>query len=115
MSYLNKRILFFGLNVNCLLVDLTFFNFGSDFSGKLVKFLLEVLRLNDNRFVQHTSKFEKLQFLPDIPNLFQCVFCENNFYGLKGGVHVFKAAKLPTSWLKIPKSVIVTGFPLSSF
>ena len=37
-------------------------------------------------------------------------------YGLKGGGHnIFKAAKLPTNWLKIPKSVIVTGFPLSSF
>ena len=37
-------------------------------------------------------------------------------YVLKGGCHnVFKAAKLPTNWLKIPKLVIVTGFPLSSF
>ena len=27
----------------------------------------------------------------------------------------FKAAKLLTNWLKIPKSVIVTDFPLSSF
>ena len=51
MSYLNKRILFCGLIVDCLLVDLTSYKFGSDFSEKLVKFLLEALRLNDNRFV----------------------------------------------------------------
>ena len=47
----NKRILICGLNIDCLLVDLTYYKFGSDFSEKLVKFLLEVLRLNDNRFV----------------------------------------------------------------
>ena len=62
MSYLNKRILFCGLNVDCLLVDLTSYKFGSDFLKELVNFLLEVLRLNDNRFVRHTSKFAKLQF-----------------------------------------------------
>ena len=58
----NERILICGLNVDCLLVDLTSYKFGSDFSEKLIKFLLEALRLNDNRFVRHTSKFEKLQF-----------------------------------------------------
>ena len=62
MSYLNKRILFCGLNIDCLLVDLTSYKFGSDFPKKLVKFLLEALQLNDNRFIRHTSKFEKLQF-----------------------------------------------------
>ena len=42
------------------------------------------------------------------------VFLRKQFwYGLKGGGHnVFKAANLPTIWLKIPKSVIVTDFPL---
>ena len=42
-----------------------------------------------------------------------CVFLRKQFwYGLKGGGHnVFKAANLPTNWLKIPKSVIVTDFP----
>ena len=42
-----------------------------------------------------------------------CVFVHKQFwYGLKGGGHnVFKAANLPTNWLKIPKSVIVTDFP----
>ena len=44
----NKRILFCGLNIDYLLVDLTYCKFGSDFSEKLVKFLLETLRLNDN-------------------------------------------------------------------
>ena len=47
MSYLNKRILFYGLNDDCLLVDLTLFKFGSDFPKYL--FLFEALRLNDNR------------------------------------------------------------------
>ena len=50
----NKRILFCGLNVDCLLVGLVSYKFGSDFSEKLVKFLLEALRLNDNHFVRHT-------------------------------------------------------------
>ena len=58
----NKRILICGLNIDCLLADLTSYKFGSDFSEKLVKFLIEALRLNDNRFVRHTSKFAKLQF-----------------------------------------------------
>ena len=60
----NERILICGLNVDCLLIDLTSCQFGSDFSEKLVikKILLEALQLNDNRFVLHTCKFEKLQF-----------------------------------------------------
>ena len=61
----NKRILICGLNIDYLLIDLTSYQFGSDFSEKLVKkkkILLEALRLNDNCFVRHTRKFEKLQF-----------------------------------------------------
>ena len=43
------------------------------------------------------------------------VFVNGNFVQPESGGHnVFKAAKLPTSWLKIPKSVIVTDSPLSS-
>ena len=57
-----KRILICGLNVDCLLIDLSSYKFGSDFSEKLVKLLLEALRLNDNHLVRHTSKFAKLQF-----------------------------------------------------
>ena len=46
----------------------------------------------------------------------RCVFAGAILDGPKGGGHnIFKAAKLPTNWLKIPKSVIVTDFPLSSF
>ena len=45
----NKRILLCVLNVDCLLVDLTLFKFGSDFPKHLVLFLIEALRLNDNR------------------------------------------------------------------
>ena len=58
----HKRILICGLNVDCMLVDLTSYKFGSDFSEKLVKFLLGAVRLDNNRFVRHTSKFAKLQF-----------------------------------------------------
>ena len=44
----------------------------------------------------------------------QCVFlCKQFWYSLKGGGHnVFKAVNLPTNWLKIPKSVNVTDFPV---
>ena len=44
----------------------------------------------------------------------RCVFLRKQFwYGLKGGGHnVFKAVNLPTNWLKIPKSVNVTDFPI---
>ena len=47
----------------------------------------------------------------------RCVFLLRQFwYGLKGGRHkVFKAANLPVNWLKIPKSVNINDFPLSSF
>ena len=60
----SKRILVYGLNVDCLLVDLSSYKFRSDFSEKFLKkkFLLEALRLNGNHFVRHTSKFAKLQF-----------------------------------------------------
>ena len=61
----NKRILISGLNVDCLLVDLSSYKFRSDFFRRtffFFKFLLEALWLNDNCFVQHTSKFAKLQF-----------------------------------------------------
>ena len=105
-----------GLNVDCLLVDLTSYKFGSDFSKKLVKFLLEALRLNDNRFVRHTSKFVKIAICQLFRTFGRCVFAKAILYGLKGGGHnIFKATNLLTNWLKIPKSVIVTGFPLSSF
>ena len=37
-------------------------------------------------------------------------------YGLKGRCHnVSILLRMPSNWLKIPKSVIVTDFPLSSF
>ena len=40
-------------------------------------------------------------------------FYKNNLYGLKGGCHnIFKAVNLPTNWLKIPKLVNVTDFPI---
>ena len=40
-------------------------------------------------------------------------FYKNNLYGLKGGCHnIFKAVNLLTNWLKIPKSVNVTDFPI---
>ena len=58
MSYLNKRISFYGLNVDCLLKDLTLFKFGSDFSKHLA--LIEALQLNDNRLYDTTSKICKL-------------------------------------------------------
>ena len=60
MSYLNKRILFYGLNVDCLLVDLTLFKFGSDFPKYL--FLFEALRLNDNRLYDIPVNFQSCNF-----------------------------------------------------
>ena len=65
MSYLNKRILFYGLNDDCLLVDLTLFKFGSDFSKYL--FLFEALRLNDNRLYDTPVNFQSCN-LADVPN-----------------------------------------------
>ena len=54
--------------------------------------------------------------LPDIPNFSDVSFVKAICMAWKVEVTTFfKAAKLPTSWLKIPKSVIVTSFPLSSF
>ena len=113
MPYLNKRILFCGLNVDCLLIDLAFYKFGSDFSEKLIRFLIEALRLNDNHLYDTPVNLQSCN-LANIPNFLTGVsFCVSNFwYGLKGGGHnVFKAANLPTNWLKIPKSVNVTDFP----
>ena len=80
-------------------------------------FLFETLRLNDNRLYDTPVNLQSCN-LADVPNLCWCVFLRKQFwYGLKGGGHnVFKAANLPTNWLKIPKSVIVTDFPfLSSY
>ena len=76
-----------------------------------------MLRLNDNRFVQHTSKFARLQFVRCSKLFFNwCVFVTSYFlWPESGGHNIFNAAKLPTIWLKIPKSVIVTDSPLSSF
>ena len=110
MSYLNRRISIYGLNINCLLVDLTLFKFGSDFSKHLA--LIEALRLNDNHLYDTPVNLQTCN-LADVPKLFWCVLCKSNLYGLKGGCHnIFKAVKLPTIWLKIPKSVNVTDFPL---
>ena len=80
-------------------------------------FLFETLRLNDNRLYDTSVNLQSCN-LADVPNFCRCVFLRKQFwYGLKGGGHnVFKAANLPTNWLKIPKSVIVTDFPfLSSY
>ena len=72
MSYLNKRILFYGLNDDCLLVDLTLFKFGSDFSKYL--FLFEALRLNDNRLYDTPVNFQSCN-LADVPNFWPvCLF-----------------------------------------
>ena len=46
----------------------------------------------------------------------RCVFVISTFVWPEGGGHnVFNAAQLPSSWLKIPKSVIGTDSPVSSF
>ena len=72
MSYLNKRILFYGLNDDCLLVDLTLFKFGSDCSKYL--FLFEALRLNDNRLYDTPVNFQSCN-LVDVPNRWPvCLF-----------------------------------------
>ena len=73
MSYLNKRISFYGLNVDCLLVDLTLFKFGSDFSKHLVLFLIEALRLNDNRLYDTSVNLQSCN-LPDVPKFLMCPF-----------------------------------------
>ena len=84
MSYLNKRILFYGLNVDCLLVDLTLFKFGSDFPKYL--FLFEALRLNDNRLYDTSVNLQSCN-LADVPNLFDVSTVRNNLYCLNGGRH----------------------------
>ena len=89
----NKRILICGLNVDCLLVFLTLFEFGSDFPkcfGFL--FLIEVLRLNDNRLYDTPVNLQSCN-LADVPNFLGVSFVKNNLYGLNGGGHnIFKAA-----------------------
>ena len=110
MLYLNKRISFYGLNVDCLLKDLTLFKFGSDFSKHLA--LTEALWLSDNRLYDTPVNLQTCN-LADVLNFLVCLFVKNNLYGLKGGCHnIFKAVNLPTNWLKVPKSVNVTDFPL---
>ena len=62
------------------------------------------------------ANLKKLQFARYSELLAGVSLRKQFLYGLKNGGHnIFKAANLPTNWLKIPKSVIVTGFPLSSF
>ena len=69
----NKRILISGLNVDCLLLkDLILFKFGSDFSKHLVLFLIEALRLNDNRLYDTPVNLQDCN-LPDVPNFVRCV------------------------------------------
>ena len=58
----DKRILVCGLNIDCLLVGLSSYQFRSDFFSENLLVLLEALRLNDNRFVWHIGKFARLQF-----------------------------------------------------
>ena len=70
MSYLNKRILFCGLNVDCLLVDLTLFKFGNDFSKQLA--LVEALRLNDNHLYDTPVNLQSCN-LADVPNFLMCL------------------------------------------
>ena len=65
-----KRILLCGLNVDCLLVDLTLFKFGSDFSKHLA--LIEALRLNDN-CLYHTPVNLQSCNLADVPNFLVCL------------------------------------------
>ena len=93
MPYLNKRILFCSLNVDCLLSDLASYKFGSDFSEKLVRFLIEAMRLNDNHLYDTPVNLQSCN-LPDVLNFPWCVFFVNVIlYGLKGGDHkVFKTA-----------------------
>ena len=75
----NKRILFCGLNVDCLLVDLASYKFGSDFPKYLVLFLIEALRLNDNHLYDTPVNLQSCN-LPDVSNFLRCVFlCANNF------------------------------------
>ena len=77
-------------------------------------FLIEALRLHDNRLYDTPVNLQSCN-LPDVPNFLTGVsFCVSNFwYGLKGGGHnVFKAANFADKLAKIPKSVNVTDFPI---
>ena len=68
MLYLNKRISFCGLNIDCLLVDLTLFKFGNNFSEILgFLFLFKALRLNDNRLYDTSINLQNCN-LADVPN-----------------------------------------------
>ena len=58
--------------------DLTLFKFGNDFPKHLVLFLIEALRLNDNRLYDTPVNLQSCN-LPDVPNFLGCVFCESNF------------------------------------
>ena len=59
------------------------------------------------------QKICKVAIWQMFPTLSGVSFYKNNLYGLKGGCHnIFKAVNLPTNWLKIPKSVNVTDFPI---
>ena len=69
----NKRILICGLNVDCLLVDLTLFKFGSDFPKHLVLFLIEALRLNDNCLYDTPVNLQSCN-LADVPIFLMCLF-----------------------------------------
>ena len=71
MSYLNKRISFYGLNVDCLLVDLTLFNFGNDFPKHLA--LIETLRLSDNRLYDTPVNLQTCN-LAEVPNFLVRLF-----------------------------------------
>ena len=96
-----------------VLKDLTLFKFGSDFPKYLVLTLIEVLRLNDNHLYDTPVNFAKLQFSRCSELLAGVSYCRSNLYGLKGGCHnIFRAVNLPTIWLKIPKLVNVTDFPI---
>ena len=67
----NKRILLHGLNVDCLLVDLTLFKFGSDFSKHLT--LVEALRLSDNHLYDTPVNLQSCN-LPHVPKFLVCLF-----------------------------------------
>ena len=75
-------------------------------------FLFEALWLNDNRLYDTPENLQSCN-LADVPNFVMCLLRKQFWYGLKrGGHNVFKAVNLPTNWLKIPKSVNVTDFPI---
>ena len=75
--------------------------------------LFEALQLNDNRLYNIPANLQSCN-LADVPNFLSvCLLRKQFWYGLKGrGHNVFKAANLRTNWLKIPKSINVTDFPI---